>query len=433
MVQRATSYWNSTPTQALALVRPRTTEEVSRAMGICHARRQPVVTQGGLTGCVSGAVSAPDEIILSLERMNAIEAVDASAGTAIVQAGVILQSLQERAYGEGLLFPLDLGARGSCTIGGNIATNAGGISVLRYGMMRNLVLGLEVVTADGSVLSSMNRMLKNNAGYDIKQIFIGSEGTLGIVTRAVLKLYPRPVSRNTALLALDGFDKVVTLLNAMQRDLAGTLSAYEVMWGSYFRAVTGERGHRAPLTRDHRFYVIVEAEGAEPASDASRFESLLARALEEGSVVDAVISKSESERRAIWDIREIFDAVLPAYLYDVSLPIRAMADFTAQVERDLRQTWPESECYVLGHIADGNLHLFVRPGTDGDLDDESDAIVYGALDGFDGSVSAEHGIGTEKMKWLGRSRSATEIEFMRVLKRSFDPLNLLNRGRVLPD
>jgi len=290
-------------------------------MGICHAGRQPVVTQGGLTGCVNGAVSAPDEIILSLERMKAIEAVDASTGTAIVQAGVILQSLQERADGEGLLFPLDLGARGSCTIGGNIATNAGGISVLRYGMMRNLVLGLEVVTADGSVLSSMNRMLKNNAGYDIKQIFIGSEGTLGIVTRAVLKLYPRPVTRNTALVALDGFDEVVTLLNATQRDLAGTLSAYEVMWG----------------------------------------------------------------------------------------------------------------CYVLGHIADGNLHLFVRPGTDGDLHDESDAIVYGALDGFDGSVSAEHGIGAEKMKWLGRSRSATEIEFMRVLKRSFDPLNLLNRGRVLPD
>ena len=232
--QRATSYWDQSPTTALALLKPRSTEQVSQALAICHAHRQPVITHGGLTGCVQGADARPNEIIISLEKMNRIEHVDTSGGTVTVQAGVILEVLQNTAAEQGFLFPLDLGARGSCTIGGNIATNAGGINVLRYGMMRNLVLGLEVVTADGTVLTSMNQMLKNNAGYDIKQLFIGSEGTLGIVTRAVLKLFPQPASCNTALVAADSFEKVTKLLNHLQRDLAGTLSAYEVMWGDYF-------------------------------------------------------------------------------------------------------------------------------------------------------------------------------------------------------
>ena len=238
LAERATSYWNSEPTRALVMLRPKTTEELSRIMAICHAHNQPVVVQGGLTGCVEGAVSGEREIIVSLERMNQIEQVDAVGGTATVQSGVILEVLQNELAEQGLLFPLDLGARGSCTIGGNIATNAGGINVLRYGMMRDLVLGLEAVQADGTVLSSMNRMIKNNAGYDLKQLFIGTEGTLGIVTRAVVKLFPQPKSKNSALVALQDFDAVARLLQVLRGSLAGTLSAFELMWGDYFHAVT---------------------------------------------------------------------------------------------------------------------------------------------------------------------------------------------------
>ena len=227
-------------------------------------------------------------------------------------------------------FPLDLGARGSCTIGGNIATNAGGINVLRYGMMRNLVLGLEAVLADGTVVTSMNRMMKNNAGYDVKQLFIGTEGTLGIVTRAVLRLFPQPATRQSALVALNDFSSVSLLLNRLQQELAGSLSAFEIMWGDYYQAVTGNGGHRAPLSRDYPFYVVFEAEGADPEAHAARFEDVLSRALEDSLVVDAVIPKSGAESREIWNIREEFDAILepePVYLYDVSLPIRDMESY----------------------------------------------------------------------------------------------------------
>ncbi len=431
LAERATSYWDPSPMSARALIRPRSTEELSQAMTICHRHRQAVVTHGGLTGCVAGAVASADEIIVSLERMNRIEAIDSQGGTVTTQAGVVLEVLQEAVKEHDLLFPLDLGARGSCTIGGNIATNAGGINVLRYGMMRALILGLEVVTADGTVLSSMNQMLKNNAGYDLKQLFIGSEGTLGIVTRAVLRLFPLPTSCSTALVAIDDFDHVATLLRTLQRDLAGTLSAYEVMWGDYYRAVTEPGTNRAPLARDYPFYVVLEAEGADQEFDPLRFERALEQAFEAGHVVDAVITKSEAERREVWEVRENFESILPGILYDVSLPISAMGDYSRQVQASVHSRWPGADCLILGHIADGNLHLFVKPNQPGDWHAESDRIVYGALQGLGGSVSAEHGIGTEKLGWLAASRSEDEIAAMRLLKRSLDPENLLNPGRVL--
>jgi len=431
IAQRATSYWDQSPTSALALVKPRSTEEVSTALSLCHRRGQPVVIQGGLTGCVEGAVAAAGEVIVSLERMNRIESIDARGMTATVQAGVVLEVLQQAASERNLLFPLDLGARGSCTIGGNIATNAGGINVLRYGMMRNLVLGLEAVTADGTVISSMNRMLKNNAGYDLKQLFIGSEGTLGIVTKAVLKLFPRPAGCGTALVAAASFDALILLLNRLQRSLAGTLSAFEAMWGDYFRGVTGESGHRAPMSRDHPFYAVVEAEGSDAEADGERFERVLAAALEDGEIAAAVISGSESHRRAIWAIREDFEDLLPARLYDVSLPMAEMDGYIRRVRDGLEARRPGSACYTLGHIADGNLHLFVKPGAGGDSHRECDEEVYGPLPELGGSVSAEHGIGSEKIAWLSRGRSAAEIALMRSVKRALDPRGLLNPGRVL--
>lgn len=434
MSSRASSYWDATPLSALALVRPRSTGEVSAVLKLCAELEQPVVTHGGLTGCVKGDKAGGQELILSLERMNAIEDIDPIGRTATVQAGAILQQVQEAVADHDLLFPLDLGARGSCTIGGNVSTNAGGINVIRYGMMRELVLGLEAVLADGTVISSMNHMLKNNAGYDLKQLFIGSEGTLGVVTRVVLKLKEAPASHTSAMVALEHFDDVTNLLKLMERKLGGQLNAYEVMWGSYFKAVTEPGYHRAPMDRDYPFYVVMESAGADSAGDAEKFTAALEQSVEDGLVVDAIIPKSEAERNALWAIREDFEAITevqPTFLYDVSLPIRHMDEYTRRVAAGLEQRWPGGRFHVLGHIGDGNLHFFVQPGFgDEALHAESDREVYGPLMDFGGSVSAEHGIGLEKKGWLASSRSEPELALMRHLKRSLDPKNLLNPGKV---
>jgi FAD/FMN-containing dehydrogenase len=434
VARRVTSYWNSAPMQAQAMVLPHSTAEVATALRCCHGAGQSVITHGGLTGCVAGAESTRDDVVLSLEKLRGIEDIDLAGGTATVAAGTVLQTLQETVAEAGLYFPLDLGARGSCTIGGNVATNAGGINVLRYGMMRNLVLGLEAVLADGTIVSSMNRMLKNNAGYDLKQLFIGSEGTLGVVTRVVLRLFPQPASRQNALVAAPSFEAVTRLAQTLHRELGGSLSAFELMWGDYVAAVTGPGGHRAPLATHHPFYVVLQAEGADPNADQQRFEAALERAMDAGLIVDAVIPKSDSESDSLWQIRENFEAILepqPVYLYDVSLPIPQMAGYVDAVKRQVAQRWPDGQCYVLGHMADGNLHLFVQPNDARDLHAASDEIVYGPLTGIGGSVSAEHGIGTEKLKWLPHSRSREEIQLMQSLKRSLDPRNILNPGRVV--
>lgn len=434
---RARNYWDPAPLEALALVRPRSTDELSRVLQVCSARGQTVVIHGGLTGICDGDRATRRDLVVSLERMTRIEEIDLVGRTVTVQAGCTLQALQTAVEQEGLLFPLDLGARGSCTIGGNIATNAGGINVIRFGMMRAQVLGLEAVLADGTVISSMNRMLKNNTGYDLKQLFIGSEGTLGVITRAILSLKERPVSCNTVLLALERGAHLATLLKFMDRQLGGTLSSFEVMWGDYFRAVTEPGWHVAPMDRQHAFYVVVEAQGAEPDEDARRFNSAIEQAYADGLVVDAVLPKSGAEREQIWAIRENFDALLqkqPLFLYDISLPIKDMLAYVAVISAGLRALWPQCGFYALGHLGDGNLHFCVHPGHAGAaaaLHAQSDACMYRALEPFHGAVSAEHGIGLEKKPWMSVTRSAAEIELMRRLKRCLDPQLLLNRGKVV--
>ena len=431
LAERPASYWDASPTLGKLLVRPETTEQLSDVMRLCHEQGQSVVVRGGVTGLVEGADSTADDVLVSLERMNRVESIDEWDGVAIVQAGAILQAVQEQVAATGLLFPLDFGARGSATIGGAVATNAGGLNVLRYGMMRNLVLGLEAVLADGTVVSSMNQMLKNNTGYDLKQLFIGSEGTLGIVTRAVIRLHPQTTSRQTAMLAVEDFRAVAGLLQAMRSGLAGTLSAFEVMWNNYYCSVTGDKGHTAPLSRDHAYYVLAEAEGVNPGADDERFLAVLEAQLETGDIADALIPKSGTERDALWVIREEFDAALPAYIYDVSMPINAMPAYVDRLEQGIAAWRGDASCDVFGHIADGNLHIFVRPSDKDDYREAADRIVYESLQGLGGSISAEHGIGIEKRRWLGASRSPAEITLMRALKRTLDPKNILNPGKIL--
>jgi FAD/FMN-containing dehydrogenase len=431
---RATSYWDPSPMRALALVAPATTAEVSAVLAMCHAARQPVVVQGGLTGTVGGAVAGPDRIALSLQRMAAIEEIDLMGGTCRVQAGLVLQALHNALAVTPLCFPLDLGARGSCTIGGAVATNAGGINVLRYGMVRNLVLGLEAVLADGTVVSSLNEMQKNNAGYDLKQLFVGTEGTLGVVTRAVLRLYPRPASRQTALLAVEDFTVAGRVLGQLQRDFAGTLSAFEAMGCSFVDAQVESGRHTPPFAQRHPLYLLVEAEGASPEGDDVRFAGALERALAAGAVLDAVIALSERERGNLWALREDLDEIVrpqPTYGYDVSLPVRAMRDYLDVLETAIAERWPAGRLHAMGHVADGNLHVFVQPRQPGTIQADSDAIVYAPLPRWGGSVSAEHGIGFLKKPWLRHSRSLAEVNLMRRLKRMLDPANILNPGCVV--
>ena len=418
------------------VLRPDSTETLSTALAICHAAGQPVVPQGGLTGLVAGARPEAGEFVLSMERMNAVEEVDTRTSTMTVQAGTPLQIVQETAEQHGLMFPLDLGSRGTCTVGGNLSTNAGGNRVIRYGMTRDMVLGLEAVLADGTIISSMNRFIKNNTGYDLKQLFIGSEGTLGLITRAVLRLHRKPKSQAVAVCALPGFDQVVAFMHHMQAAQGGNLSAFEVLWQSMYHSIVDDvPGVRAPLPHGHAFYVLTEIMGGDQARDQESFEAALGDALENGLIEDAVISKSQGEIDQFWAMRDGMPAAMgmkqPAVGFDVSLSIDDMDHFTGEVQRRLARVFNDAESYVGGHLGDGNLHLVAKAGDrDPQPRDEIEDIVYGLVGELGGSISAEHGIGTLKRGHLGQSRSEAEVALMRQLKRTLDPKGILNPGRI---
>ena len=436
-VRESASPLHGQPARAGALVRPHSTAEVSQVLRLCHARGQPVVPLGGRTGLVDGTLTVASDLILSVELLNRIERIDAPGRSMRVESGVILQRAQEEAERHDLMFPLDLGARGSCTIGGNIATNAGGVRVVRYGMMRSLVLGLEVVLADGTVLCSLNRMLKNNAGYDIKQLFIGSEGTLGVITRADLRLVARPRSVGTAFVGCRDFDALVQLLSQLDAQLGGQLSAFEALWPEFYRITTSERtGNTPSLSYDYGMYGLIETLGSDPESDQARFEQALAEALERGIILDAVIAKSESERRALWEPREEVWEVEQqyglTYNFDVSLAIEHMEGYLARLREDTARRFPKGGVFAFGHIADGNLHIIVAPGSPDDSHREAvERVVYEPLRDIGGSISAEHGIGLERREHLGISRTPQEIGAMRTLKAALDPKGILNPGKVL--
>ena len=433
---RSVSWADHSPCRARAIVRPGNTDEVSRVLAACHAADQPVVTLGGLTGLVQGCVPAEHEIALSLERMHRIESVDAVGRTMTVEAGVAVQRIQEEAEKHGLLYPVDFGARGSAHIGGSVATNAGGNGVIRYGMTRDSVLGLEAVLADGTVIPAMNRMLKNNAAYDVKQLFIGTEGTLGVITRVVLRLRERPRSTQTALVACPCFGDVTRFLKHVDGALGGSLAAFELMWNEFYRMVTTPPSKGTPpLPQTYDYYVLVESAGGNPTRDQAQFEEAIAAAIEAGLVVDAVMCSSEAQRDALWALRDdvegIFRLGMPV-AFDVSLPLAEMEGYVTEVVGRLEREWPQYRRFVFGHLGDGNLHIIAAGPASTEARHGIERCVYEPLASRGGSVSAEHGIGREKQPWLALCRSPAELALMQKLKRALDPKGILNPGRVLP-
>jgi len=430
--ERAFSLWTRLGTP-LAVARPRSAAEVAAVLRAVRAAGVGISPWGGLTGLVDGAF-ADGTVALSLERMTAVEEVDRDGSSMTVQAGCTVAAAAEAAEAAGLFLPLDLGSRGSATIGGTISTNAGGNRVLRFGMMRDMVLGLEVVLADGTVVEGLNHLIKNNTGYDLKQLFIGSEGTLGVVTRAVLRLRQKPASQNTGFVAVADFAALPRLLRRLEAELAGQLSAFEVMWPEFYDLVTTAPAVGRPvLEPGYAFYVLVETLGADPQGDQARFEAVLGKALEDGLIVDAALAKSQAERDRMWALRDDVGQTArhgPILAFDVSLPIAEMESYVAEVRRAIAARWPEGRLTVFGHLGDGNLHLIASVG-DRSAKPQVEQAIYDPLRRRGGSVSAEHGVGLQKRAWLAHSRSPAEIALMRTLKQALDPQNLLNPGKVL--
>lgn len=420
----------------LAVLRPKTTAEVSQILALCNSHRCAVVPQGGKTGLAGGATIRGTAVALSLEHLKGVIEIDADSATLTAWAGTPLEVLQQAAEDAGFLLALDLGARGSCHIGGNIATNAGGNRVIRYGMARDLVLGLEVVQADGTILSMLNKMAKNNAAFDLKHLFIGSEGTLGVITQVVLKLHPKVAGANTALLALPDFNAVTQLLRYSQQELSGLVSAFEVMWRDYYVAATTVGGKRAPLPADYPIYLLMDLQSASPQSTEAQFEAVLEHAFNAGWVLDAALAQSQGDTNDFWTLRDAVSELLPIFApiinFDISFPISRIGQAVEELKDTLSSNYPEMTALIFGHVGDGNIHLCVGPvpNNDKSIEHDIEKRCYEIAQNHKGSVSAEHGIGLHKKPWLHYSRTQSELALMRSLKRTLDPNTILNPGKV---
>ncbi|MCX7274209.1 MAG: FAD-binding oxidoreductase [Burkholderiales bacterium] len=432
--------------QAGAVAQPGSTDEVAALVRHCADARIPIVAQGGNTGLVGGGTpdDSGDAIVLSLSRMNRIRAIDTENDTITVEAGCILANVQQAAREAGRLFPLSLAAEGSCTIGGNLSTNAGGVQVLRYGNARELCLGLEVVTAAGEVWHGLRGLRKDNTGYDLRDLFIGAEGTLGIITAATLKLFPLPAAQLTAFAAVPDVNAAVALLNLAKRRLGASLTAFELI--SEFCLTLVDRHFpqsRRPLAGHSPYYVLLESSDAESAEHAQAlFESLMAEAIETDLVSDAAVASSIAQSRAFWALRENIphaQAVEGRNIkHDIGVPISSIARYVENTNQALAQAAPGVRMVVFGHLGDGNLHYNVSPapGADPDAFMASEPlinrVVYDAVAEHQGSISAEHGLGQLKREENAHYKSAVEMALMRSIKQALDPLGIMNPGKVLP-
>lgn len=433
-------YRGRTPLVAL----PQSTAQVAELLRYCAGRRIGIVPQGGNTSYCGGATPrAGNEIVVSLRRMNRVRVLDTTGDSLTAEAGCVLAMLQDAAAAAGRLLPMSLGSEGSCTLGGIISTNAGGTSVLRYGMMRELVLGLEVVLPDGRVLDQLRGLRKDNTGYDVKQLFIGAEGTLGVITAACVRLLPRPAGMATALVAVASAAAALDLLGALRGALGDAITTYELIPGIALELVCRHiPGSRDPFAEPHAWYVLVEAALPQADSDvAGRFESALSDAIEAGCAADAAIATSPAQREALWRLRESIPEAQrlegPGLKHDISLEPRRLPSFIDEGGALLARLAPGARLIAYGHLGDGNLHFNLSPAAAqaGDaLLAASDAIrraVHDLVDRYDGSISAEHGIGQAKVRELERYEDPVALALMHSIKRAIDPLGIMNPGKVL--
>ncbi len=431
---------------AQAIVLPETATQVEQLVGWCATTRTPVVPQGGNTGLVGGAT--PDRsghaIVISLKRMRRVRNVDAANNTMTVEAGCVLSDVQQAARAHDRLFPLSLAAEGSATIGGNLSTNAGGVQVLRYGNARELCLGLEVVLPSGELWDGLRGLRKDNTGYDLRDIFIGAEGTLGIITAATLKTFPLPRAQVTALLALPSLAAALELLNEAQHSCGPTLTACECFSDLCLTLVERHfAAHKSPFGERHPQYVLLELSDHDDQAHAiAVLESLISRLLDAGHVNDAVIAQSVAQARGLWALRELISEAQAAegrnIKHDIAVPVSAIGQFVAETNALLQQRFPAVRMVIFGHLGDGNLHYNVSPPVGMEeqefvaLQPQIYATVHDQVHAFGGSISAEHGIGQLKLEENARYKSTVELRLMRALKQAIDPLGIMNPGKMLP-
>ena len=423
------------------VLRPGSTAEVAEICKLANAHKIALVPQGGNTGLVGGQTPHNGEVVISLRRMDKIREIDTASNTMTCEAGVILQVAQQRAAEVDRLFPLSLGAEGSCTIGGNLSTNAGGTTALAYGVAREMALGVEVVLADGRVLNLLSKLKKDNTGYDLRNLFIGAEGTLGIITAATLKLFPKPRAIETAFVGLTSPAQALKLLSLSQNEAAGTLTSFELLSQA---AVDFSIRHgidvRDPLSAKRPWYVLMEL--SSPRDDARvTLEAILAKSLEDGIVDDAVIAANLSQRQAFWKLRDEMSAAQKpeggSIKHDISVPVAAVPDFIAEADAAVIKLIPGSRPVPFGHLGDGNLHYNISQPVDADAADflarwhEVNAVVFDIVLKMGGSISAEHGIGVLKREELPDVKDKTAIELMRAVKALLDPNGIMNPGKVL--
>ena len=412
------------------VLRPRTIEELSEIVTLANQHQQRLVTQGGRTGLAGGATPQQSEWALTTERLNRIIDIDPIGKTITVEAGVTLQQIQEAAAEYDLLFPLDLGARGTATAGGVTSTNAGGNQVIHYGVTRHLILGLTAVLPDGQIMAQNNTLLKNNAGFDLKQLMIGTEGVLGVVAQVTFRLFPRRDVVKTAFCAAPDFESVTALLSYAGQKFQG-LSSFEVLWQDYMEELLHVTKRKPLFPNNHAFYVLLEVEQSE---DTGFFEDTLMKAVEDGIISDALIAHNEAQRQSFWAIRdsiaEIISDIQPCVNFDIGLSLKEMKQFTETVSQKLQLAFPGMRLVTFGHLGDGNIHICCTSGSLSDHEAIED-LVFKEATSVGGTITAEHGIGILKKQWLSDCRSNVEIDMMRRLKQMLDPNQILNKGRVI--